>query len=90
MKMEKITFYNLTIEGHQELILATIKKLQWELDCIREQLGEVPEYSDKVNNEINTVIAELEGEEFVIEEKLKKEQRRLILLRGCDSDGIPF
>jgi hypothetical protein len=89
--MRREIFYNLTIEGHQELMLATIKNLKWQRDCLHEQLDAMEQrYAENGLSETTVVHEELEIELAETEQAILEMRRRLIRLRGYDEDGHPF
>jgi len=89
--MEKITFVMLTPEGLQQILLADIKKLRWQLDCIDEILDRIVQrYAENGLSETTVVHEELEQDRQEIKTKLDAAEKRHWLLTGYYSDGIPF
>jgi hypothetical protein len=90
-KMDKITYYYITPEGSQEMMLSRIKKLKWERDCLHETLDKTEQWNAEHSTSETTVVhEELEIELADINAALAWERNRLIRLRGYDESGIPF
>jgi hypothetical protein len=91
VKMEKITYFFITPEGSQEMILASIKTLQWQCDCLHEQMGSIEQRAAELDlSSMSVVLEEIQSEWNDTQMELCKERNRLIRLRGYDESGIPF
>jgi hypothetical protein len=89
--MGKITYYYITPEGSQEMMLGRIKKLMWERDCLHETLDKIEQwYWENGSSETTVVHEELEIELADINAALTWEQTRLIRLTGYDESGKQF
>jgi len=87
---EMYTFFSITPNGHQQMILANINRLNWERDCVREQLDAMMQKEIENGWEHSTVQEELETEETELTRQLWDEEKRHYKLMGFYSDGIPF
>ena len=90
-KMQREIYYNLTVEGHQELILARIKNLKWKCECIHEQMDGMEQRAAELDmSSMSVVLEELQSEWNDFQMDLYTERNRLIRLRGSDENGSPF
>lgn len=90
MAAEKYVFYTLTPQGSQQIMLADIKRLNWERACIREQLDAMLQRELEGGWEHSLVQEEMETEEQELTDMLRDVENRHYKLMGFYSDGIPF
>lgn len=73
------------------MMLARIKTLKWQIDCLNETLSGMEERNWENNtSEGFQVEEELQSECNDLQMDLAEERNRLIRLRGYDENGIPF
>lgn len=89
--MDKITYFFLTPEASQQLILDEINSLKKELYRIREEC-ETQEsvMTNRDTSEAMAVLEALEEEEAGFEQDMMNAERRHHRLMGFYSNGIPF
>ena len=89
--MKKITYFFVTPEASQQLILDEINSLNKELNRIRQECEDQESImTNRDTSEAMAVLEALEDEEAGFEQDLSSAEGRHYRLMGFYSDGIPF